>query len=198
LTVAAKAKARAIFARLGRAYPGAHCELEYQGTFQLLAAVILSAQCTDKAVNKATPGLFKAYPGPQALAKAPSADVERHIRTLGLYRNKARSLVGMAQALVRDHGSEVPGTLEALVALPGVGRKTANVVLSEGFHRPGLAVDTHVLRKAEAVLCGLLPSRAWAQASHRLIWHGRRVCAARNPRCQGCPVEGLCPSAGKA
>lgn len=206
-----KAKAAKIFAVLGRAYPSAHCELDHHGPFQLLAATILSAQCTDRNVNRVTPGLFKAWPTAEALAAAKPAQVERCIRSLGLYRVKARNLMGMARALVRDHAGRVPRSMEALVALPGVGRKTANVVLSNAFGVPGLAVDTHVLRvggrlgliatadpvKAEARLCGLLPPNAWGQASHLLIWHGRRICSARKPRCLECPVMALCPSAGK-
>jgi endonuclease-3 len=206
-----KTKASKIFAALDRAYPGAHCELDHQGPFQLLAATILSAQCTDRNVNRVTPGLFKAWPTAEAMARAKPSQVERLIRTLGLYRVKARSLVGMAQALVRDHAGQVPKSLEALVALPGVGRKTANVVLSNAFGTPGLAVDTHVLRvggrlglietrdpvKAEARLCALLPPEAWGQASHLLIWHGRRICSARSPKCLECTVRTLCPSADK-
>jgi endonuclease III len=206
-----KTKAAKIFALLDAAYPGAHCELEHRGPFQLLAATILSAQCTDRNVNRVTPGLFRAWPTAEALAKAKPSQVERRIRSLGLYRVKARNLVGMAQALVRDHAGRVPEDMEALVKLPGVGRKTANVVLSNAFGTPGLAVDTHVLRvggrlglietadpvKAEARLCALLPPKDWGQASHLLIWHGRRICSARSPRCLECPVRGLCPSADK-
>ncbi|HTB22866.1 MAG TPA: endonuclease III [bacterium] len=207
-----KTKAAKIFSLLDAAYPDAHCELDHQGPFQLLAATILSAQCTDRNVNRATPALFKAWPTAEAMAKAKPSSVESRIRTLGLFRGKARNLVGMAQALVRDHHGQVPRSLEALVALPGVGRKTANVVLSNAFGLPGLAVDTHVLRvggrlgliatqdpvKAEARLCALLPPAEWGRASHLLIWHGRRVCAARKPRCAECPVRALCPSAEKA
>lgn len=200
-----------IFSRLGASYPDAHCELEHTGPFQLLAATILSAQCTDRNVNRATPALFKAWPTAAALAKARTAAVETRIKGLGLYRVKARSLVGMAQALMRDHGGEVPRTMEELVRLPGVGRKTANVVLSNAFGLPGLAVDTHVLRlgkrlglfktddpvRAEAALSAQLPPKQWGQASHLLIWHGRRLCKARHPQCPECPVKDLCPSAGK-
>jgi endonuclease-3 len=155
--------------------------------------------------------LFKAWPTAAALAKADTRSVEARIKGLGLYRVKARSLVGMAQALVRDHAGKVPRTMEALLRLPGVGRKTANVVLSNAFGLPGLPVDTHVLRlgrrlglfktadavKAEAALCSQLPPAAWGQASHLLIWHGRRLCKARKPLCGDCPIQGLCPSAGK-
>lgn len=206
-----KALVRKAFRRLGKAYPDAHCELDFQSPFQLLAATILSAQCTDKNVNRATPALFARYPDAAALAKARSADVEALIKTLGLFRAKSRSLIGMAQGLMKKHGGQVPQEREALVALPGVGRKTANVVLSNAFGLPGLAVDTHVLRlgerlgwlktkdpvKAEARLCGLLPPKDWGQLSHRLIWHGRRVCGARKPDCGSCVLRDLCPSAIK-
>lgn len=204
-----KARARRLFARLARAYPEAHCELDFASPFQLLAATILSAQCTDKNVNRVTPQLFAAWPDAAALAQARPAQVEATIRSLGLYRNKARSLIGMAQALMLRHGGAVPAQREALTALPGVGRKTANVVLSNGFALPGLAVDTHVLRvgerlgllktrdpvKAEIRLCSLLPPRHWGSASHWLIWHGRRVCQARKPACGLCVLKDECPSA---
>ncbi len=208
---ARRAAAAAIFRRLAKAYPDAHCELDFKTPFQLLAATILSAQCTDRNVNRATPGLFKAWPNAEAMAAAPTAAVEERIRSLGLYRMKARSLVGMAQGLLREHGGKVPADRAALVKLPGVGRKTANVVLSNGFGLPGLAVDTHVLRvgkrlgllksadpvKAEVELCALAPPKRWGQISHWLIWHGRRTCHARKPLCDGCVLERICPSAGK-
>lgn len=209
---ALRRRAARIFSRLRGAYPDAHCELDHDGPFQLLAATILSAQCTDRNVNKATPALFKAWPDAEALARAPLARVEACIRGLGLFRGKARNLVGMARALVEAHGGRVPRTMEGLVALPGVGRKTANVVLSNAFGLPGLAVDTHVLRlgrrlgllktadpvKAEQALCALIPPQDWGPASHLLIWHGRRTCFARNPDCGGCVVRTQCPSADKA
>ncbi len=202
-------RTRRIFAILARAYPDARCELDHRGPFQLLAATILSAQCTDRNVNRATPALFRRWPDAAALARARPAEVERAIRTLGLFRTKARNLVGMAQALVREHGGRVPDTMEALVRLPGVGRKTANVVLSEAFGVPGLAVDTHVLRVGkrlglfqagdpvgvERELCAQLPPAQWGRASHLLIWHGRRVCEARLPRCGECALRRDCPSA---
>jgi endonuclease-3 len=205
-----RVEARKIFAKLAKAYPDAHCELDYQGPFQLLCATILSAQCTDKSVNQVTPALFKAFSTPQRLAKAKTAQVETLIKSLGLFRNKARHLVGMAQALVAEHGGQVPPDRDALVRLPGVGRKTANVVLSNAFDLPGLAVDTHVLRvgkrlglfssqdpvKVEAVLGALLPPKMWGKASHWLIWHGRRVCSARKPSCDTCVLRRDCPSAG--
>lgn len=207
--LAQRRRAARIFRALAAAYPDAHCELDHRNAFQLLAATILSAQCTDKNVNKATPALFAAYPDAAALAAARPVDVERPIRSLGLYRAKARHLVGMAQALCARHQGRVPRDRAALKALPGVGRKTANVVLSNAFGLPGLAVDTHVLRvgqrlgllrsddpvKAEAELCAQLPPQDWGLASHLLIWHGRRVCAARSPRCGDCVLRRGCPSA---
>lgn len=191
-----------------KAYPEARCELEYASPFQLLVATILSAQCTDKAVNRATPALFVRYPDAVRLAQASPVAVERLIRSLGLYRGKARNLVGMAKALLRFHGGEVPRERSALVALPGVGRKTANVVLSNAFGLPGLAVDTHVLRvgrrlgllqsqdpvKAEAELCALFKPDQWGRLSHLLIWQGRQICAARAPACGICPLRAQCPS----
>jgi endonuclease-3 len=202
-------RAARLFKALAKAYPDAHCELDHRNAFQLLVATILSAQCTDKNVNKATPALFAAYPDAAALAAADPAEVERPIRSLGLYRAKARHLVGMAQALCAAHGGRVPRDRAALKALPGVGRKTANVVLSNAFGLPGLAVDTHVLRvgkrlgllrsadpvKAEAELCAQLPPQDWGQASHLLIWHGRRACSARSPQCGACLLRRSCPSA---
>lgn len=206
-----KRRARKIFALLAKAYPNAHCELDYADPFQLLCATILSAQCTDVNVNRATPALFKAYPTPAKLARAEHTDVENKIRTLGLYRNKAKHLIGMAQALLRDFHGQVPPDRDALVTLSGVGRKTANVVLSNAFGLPGLAVDTHVLRvgrrlglfqsqdplKVEALLGALMPPAQWGSMSHWLIWHGRRTCGARKADCPACVLKKDCPSAGK-
>lgn len=206
-----KRRARKIFALLAQAYPNAHCELDYASPFQLLCATILSAQCTDVNVNRATPALFKAYPNAAKLARADQKAVEGKIRSLGLYRNKAKHLIGMAQALLRDFHGEVPPDREALVTLPGVGRKTANVVLSNAFELPGLAVDTHVLRvgrrlglfesqdpvKVEQILEALMPPAQWGSMSHWLIWHGRRTCGARKPDCPSCILKKDCPSAGK-
>ena len=203
-----KRRARRIFAKLAKTYPDAHCELDYQGPFQLLCATILSAQCTDKNVNKVTPELFKAYPSAERLAQAKTAQVETLIKSLGLYHNKARHLVGMAQALLKNFGGDVPPDRDLLIQLPGVGRKTANVVLSNAFNLPGLAVDTHVLRvgkrlglfqsqdpvKVEAVLGALVPPASWGSVSHWLIWHGRRICGARRPNCAACVLRHDCPS----
>lgn len=199
-----------ILARLNAAYPDAHCALEHRDAFQLLCATILSAQCTDARVNLVTPVLFERYPTPEALARAPQAEVEEIIRSTGFFRNKARSLIGMAQALVADHGGVVPRTMEQLRLLPGVGRKTANVVLGNAYGvNEGVTVDTHVARvshrlgltaqtdpvKIEQDLMPLVPREQWALFSHVLIFHGRRTCVARRPRCPECVVAHLCPSA---
>ena len=194
---------------LEKTYPNAGCELFHKNPFQLLCATILSAQCTDARVNLVTPILFEKYPTPEALASAPQADVERIIRSTGFYRNKAKNLILCARKIVKEHGSQVPDTLEALTSLPGVGRKTANVVLGEAFGKPGgVVVDTHVKRlsrrlgwtrhtdptKIEKVLSKLFPPEHWVQVGHLLIWHGRRRCSARNPDCFGCEILRFCPS----
>jgi endonuclease-3 len=192
-------------------YPDAHCELDHRNAFELLCATILSAQCTDARVNQVTPALFARYPDAAALAVAEPADVEALVRSTGFFRAKARALVGMAQALVAEHGGEVPASLEALVPLPGVGRKTANVILGNAFGiNAGIVVDTHVQRLArrlgltrepdpvriERALMPLFPQAGWALLSHLLIWHGRRVCLARTPACDRCLLADVCPSAG--
>jgi endonuclease-3 len=204
-------RARTILRRLAREYPGARCALEHADAYQLLVATILSAQCTDARVNLVTPAFFARYPSPEALARADRAEVEEIIRSTGFFRNKTRSLIGMAQALVADHGGEVPRTMEQLRGLPGVGRKTANVVLGNAYGiNEGVTVDTHVTRlsrllgltrnddpvKIEQDLMGLVPRQDWALSSHLLIFHGRRVCIARRPRCPQCVLAELCPSAG--
>jgi endonuclease-3 len=196
--------------RLLAAYPNAHCALDFTNAFELLCATILSAQCTDKRVNMVTPALFARYPSSAALAEARQEDVEELIRSTGFYRSKATSLVGMAQGLVARHGGEVPADMEALVALPGVGRKTANVILGNAFGRKdGIVVDTHVTRlsnrlaltresdavKIERALLPLFPQENWTILSHLLIEHGRQVCDARKPRCGACFLADLCPSA---
>lgn len=197
--------------RLAEEYPGAECALHHDSPYQLLVATILSAQCTDEMVNKATPGLFAVYPSPWELASSSPAEVEEYIRTLGLFRSKARALVGMAQALVEHHEGEVPRELGALTALPGVGRKTANVVRSVGFDLPGLPVDTHVGRlsrrlgltteddpvKVERELNEYLPAAERGRFSLRMILHGRQVCRARRPLCEECVLADFCPSAGR-
>lgn len=205
----AAVRAPLIFKRLKRAYPDAHCELDYASPYQLLVATILSAQCTDKRVNLVTPGLFARYPNSESLAMADPRDVEELIRSTGFFRNKAKSLLGMAGGLLDRFGGRVPDDMEELVTLPGVGRKTANVILGTAFAKPvGVVVDTHVGRisrrlgltrladpvKVELVLMKLFPRKHWTLLSHLLIFHGRRVCVARRPRCAECVLNDLCPS----
>jgi endonuclease-3 len=197
-------------ATLKATFPDAHCELDYQNPYQLLVATILSAQCTDVRVNLVTPALFARFPSPEALAAASLAEVEELIRSTGFFRNKAKSLIGMARGLVADHDGEVPRTMAELRPLPGVGRKTANVVLGNAFGiNEGVTVDTHVKRiagllkltretdpeKVERDLMALIPREDWTLVSHLLIWHGRRTCIARRPKCGECVLAGLCPSA---
>jgi endonuclease-3 len=203
------ARAAAVAARLQRAYPEIKVPLDHQNTFQLLIAVILSAQCTDAAVNKVTPQLFRRYPDAAALAAASTAAIEKLIRTLGLYRAKARSLQRCARRLMERFGGEVPSTMEDLTTLAGVGRKTANVILGHAFDTPGIIVDTHCRRVSrrlaltdredpadiERDLNRLLPPAEWTGFSHRLIIHGRQVCYARKPACDRCVLNDLCPSA---
>ena len=192
------ARAPEILTRLRAAYPDAHCALDYSNAFELLCATILSAQCTDARVNLVTPALFAAYPTPADLARASQAAVEEIIKSTGFFRNKAKSLIGMAQALVAEHGGEVPRTMEQLRELPGVGRKTANVILGNAYGiNEGITVDTHVTRlarrlglsrhddpvKIEQDLMPLFPRDYWGLLSHLLIFHGRQVCVARRPRC---------------
>lgn len=195
--------------RLAELYPDAVCELDHRNPFELLAATILSAQTTDVRVNLVTPRLFSRYPDAEALAAANPRDVEEIVRSTGFYQNKTRSLVGMAEALVDRFGGEVPTRLEDLVTIPGVGRKTANVVRSVAFNLPGLPVDTHVTRlsrrlgltaetdpvKIELELNALVPARERGAFSLRLILHGRRVCFARKPACTECVLADICPSA---
>ncbi len=204
-----KARALEIFRRLVVEYPDVRCELDYGSPFQLLAATILSAQCTDKRVNMVTPELFRRYPTPAALAGAQPDELEELIRPTGFFRNKAKSLIGMANALVDRFGGEVPRSMEELVTVPGAGRKTANVVLGTAFNQPeGVVVDTHVGRvslrlglieaadpvRAERELMRLFPREDWTALSHLLIFHGRRVCVARRPRCAECVLNDICPS----
>ncbi len=205
----ATARAPEILARLKQEYPDAHCALDHADAYQLLVATILSAQCTDARVNLVTPALFAAYPGPAALARARQSDVERLVQSTGFFRNKARNLIAMAQAVMADHGGAIPRTMAELHALPGVGRKTANVVLGNAFGiSEGVTVDTHVTRisgllrltrqvepvKIEQDLMQLVPQADWTLVSHLLILHGRAVCIARRPRCQSCVLRELCPS----
>jgi endonuclease III len=205
----APARAPQILARLRAAYPDARCALDHRNAFELLCATILSAQCTDARVNLVTPELFAAYPTPEVLANARPADVEAIIKSTGFFRNKTRSLIGMAQALVTDYGGRVPRTMERLRVLPGVGRKTANVILSNAYGiNEGVTVDTHVARlsrllgltresdpaKIEQDLMPLFPRDDWGLLSHLLIFHGRQVCIARRPRCGECVLSDICPS----
>ncbi|PLX88292.1 MAG: endonuclease III [Desulfuromonas sp.] len=196
--------------RLEQTYPDAHCALHYKTPWQLLAATILSAQCTDVRVNQVTPALFARYPRPSDLAVADPTQVEGLIRSTGFYRNKAKSLIGCADQIVTLHGGEVPSAMDALVALPGVGRKTANVVLGNAFSVPGMVVDTHIGRvtrrlgwtraedavRVEKDLCRLLPDSRWTLASHLLIAHGRNCCRSRTAICSVCPVSDFCPKIG--
>jgi endonuclease-3 len=206
---ALKQQAREVLRRLLAAYPDAHCALDFKNAYQLLVATILSAQCTDKRVNMVTPALFKKYPTPRALAKARQEDVEELIKSTGFFRNKAKSLIGMAGAVVDRHGGEIPDTMDALTKLPGVGRKTANVILGNAFGKnEGIVVDTHVTRlsnllgltketdavKIEHALTPLFPRERWTILSHLLIEHGRQVCVARKPKCAECVLNDICPS----
>lgn len=206
------ARAGRIVAGLAAAYPAADCSLDFESPFQLLVATILSAQCTDKRVNMVTGPLFARWPTPAALAAARQSDLEGVIRTTGFFRSKAKNILGCCRALVERHGGEVPRTLADLVKLPGVGRKTANVVLGSAFGIPsGVVVDTHVGRisrrlgftrataavAAERDLVALLPSTEWIAFSHRVIEHGRGICTARSPRCDRCPLAADCPQAAR-
>lgn len=202
--------AHEVLRRLTAGYPDAHCELDYRNPFQLAVATVLSAQCTDKRVNMVTPELFRRWPDAESLASAPISEIEAVIRSTGFFRNKAKSLSGLANALCTNHEGVVPGTMDELVALPGIGRKTANVVLGNAFGRnEGIVVDTHVARlsarlgftretdavKIERALIPLFPRKSWTLLAHLLIWHGRRVCIARKPRCTDCALADICPSA---
>lgn len=206
---ARSARAVEIYDLLAQEYPDAHCELDFESPFQLAVATILSAQTTDERVNMVTPALFKRYRDARALASAQQEDVEEIIRSTGFFRNKAKSIIGFARGVMGEHGGEVPATLAELAALPGVGRKTANVILGNAFGlAEGVVVDTHVTRlatllrltreespeKIEQDLMQLFPRERWTMLSHLLIWHGRRVCIARRPRCEDCGVSHLCPS----
>lgn len=199
--------AQEVMAVLATVYPNAHCELTFETPFQLLVATILSAQSTDEQVNKLTKDLFAKYPTVETMAELSIDELEEHIKGVGLFRNKAKHIAATCQLLLQEYGGQVPRTREALMALPGVGRKTANVVLANAFNIPAFAVDTHVLRvsrrlgltsgrtpdQVEAELTALLPEEQWVHAHHWLIWHGRRQCYARRPQCDTCPLALLCP-----
>lgn len=206
-----KSRARKIFGTLGKIFPDAKCELDFANPLQLLVATVLSAQCTDKRVNQVTPALFAKYPDAKSYAEANREELEQLIQSTGFYRNKATSILGLAAAIETEYGGKVPDNLEQLVKLPGVGRKTANVVLSNAFEIPGITVDTHVGRiarrlgwtkntdpvKVEFDLMGIFPDKDWTQLNHRLIFFGRRICHAKKPACGACPVAKLCPSFGE-
>nr|WP_324787102.1 endonuclease III [Streptomyces sp. H51] len=204
-------RARRINRELAEVYPYAHPELDFDNPFQLLVATVLSAQTTDLRVNQTTPALFAAYPTPEDLAAADPERVEEILRPCGFFRAKTRSVIGLSKALAEQFGGEVPGRLEDLVKLPGVGRKTAFVVLGNAFGRPGITVDTHFQRlvrrwkwteetdpdKIEAAVAALFPKSDWTDLSHHVIWHGRRICHARKPACGACPIAPLCPAYGE-
>lgn len=202
-------RAGEIFALLAEEYPDAHCELDHRNAFELAVATILSAQTTDERVNMVTPELFRRFPDARSLSEAAQEEVEELVRSTGFFRNKARNIIGFATALVEEHDGEIPRNMDELSGMPGVGRKTANVILGNAFGiNEGVVVDTHVKRlsfllgltkektpeKVEKDLIPLFPRKDWTLLSHLLIWHGRRVCVARKPACERCVVSHLCPS----
>jgi endonuclease III len=206
-------RALEIVSKLKRMYPKAKCSLDFENAFELLIATVLSAQSTDVRVNIVTKSLFRKYPGPKEFANATQPEMERDVRQTGFFRNKAKAVIGIGTALMERHNGEVPHTMAELTALPGVGRKTANVVLSNAFKKPvGIVVDTHVTRvsgrlgltanaeaeKIEEDLMKLIPKKDWTSFSHRLIEHGRTICIARKPKCSECRLNELCPSAEEA
>jgi len=202
--------ARAIYRVLTRTYPEVRCELDFKNPLQLLVAVVLSAQCTDKRINSLTPALFRKYKSAKDYAKAPLAEIEELIFSAGFYHSKARHLQGLGRKIVESFNGQVPATIEELTSLPGVGRKTANVVLGHAFDIPGITVDTHFGRlsrrfgwttsmdpvKVEVEVGALIPRKEWTNISQRMIWHGRRICHSRKPACGACPLSKLCPSFG--
>jgi endonuclease-3 len=205
-----KVKAKAIYRQLTKSYPNVRCELDYNCAFQLLVATVLSAQCTDKRVNQTTPALFKKYPNPKKMAKADLKDIQRLVKSTGFFRAKAKNIKTLSNKIMEEFDGDVPSNLEDLITLPGVGRKTANVVLGHAFGIPGITVDTHFGRlsrrfgwskqndpvKVEFEVGELIPEKEWTNLSQRMIWHGRRVCHARKPACGACPLAKLCPSYG--
>ena len=202
--------AKAIYRILTKRYPNVRCELDFMNPLQLLVATVLSAQCTDKRVNAVTPALFERYKKVEDFAGANLRELQTIIKSTGFYRAKAKNIKGLAIKIVKDYGGEVPDKLEELVKLPGVGRKTANVVLGHAFNTPGITVDTHFGRlsrrfgwtketdpvKVEFAVAKLIPEREWTNLSQRMIWHGRRICHSRKPACGACPIAELCPSFG--
>jgi len=205
-----KVRARAIYRILSKTYPNVRCELNYKTAYQLLIATVLSAQCTDKRVNQTTPALFKKYPNPLKMAQADIKDIQRLVKSTGFYRAKAKNIKTLSSKIITDFDGKVPNKLESLITLPGVGRKTANVVLGHAFGIPGITVDTHFGRlsrrfgwsnlldpvKVEFEVGKLIPRKEWTNLSQRLIWHGRRVCHSRKPACGACPIAKYCPSYG--
>jgi endonuclease-3 len=205
-----KVKAKAIYRQLTKSYPNVRCELDYNSAFQLLVATVLSAQCTDKRVNQTTPALFKKYPNPKKMAKADLKDIQRLVKSTGFFRAKAKNIKGLSNKIMEEFDGDVPSNLDDLITLPGVGRKTANVVLGHAFGIPGITVDTHFGRlsrrfgwskqsdpvKVELEVGELIHEKEWTNLSQRMIWHGRRVCHARKPACGACPLAKLCPSYG--
>jgi endonuclease-3 len=205
-----RGRARQIVRGLAKLYPDAQCALHHDSPLQLLIATILSAQCTDVRVNMVTPALFARYPDAQAFATADQGELEKAIQSTGFFRNKARNIIACCKVLVEKHGGQVPGTMEELVHLPGVGRKTANVVLGNAYDVPGITVDTHVQRlsrrlgltretdppKIEQDLMKIIPQKEWTNFSHAMIFHGRQVCYARKPRCSECRINKYCPKVG--
>jgi len=204
-------RARKVNRLLGELFPDARCELDFENPLQLLVATVLSAQCTDKRVNLVTPNLFRKFPTVESLASAKREDIEDAIKSTGFYRNKATSIQGLAAAIIERHKGAVPQTMDELVKLPGVGRKTANVVLGNAFEVPGITVDTHIGRiarrmgwtahtdpvKVEFDLMDLFDKKDWTMLNHRLIFLGRRICHSRRPACGACPLAKLCPSYGE-
>lgn len=205
-----KERAAEILARLKQMYPKAKCSLDFTNPFELLIATILSAQSTDARVNIVTKSLFRKYPGPAEFAAASQVEMEKDVKQTGFFRNKAKAVIACSTAIMERHGGEVPRTMEELTALPGVGRKTANVVLSNAFKTPvGIVVDTHVARvsarlgltasndavEIEQDLMKLIPQKEWTSYSHRIIYHGREICVARKPKCRECLLNDVCPSA---
>ena len=205
-----KVRAKVIYRQLSKNYPNVRCELDYKNAFQLLVATVLSAQCTDKRVNQTTPALFKKYPNPQKMAKADLKDIQNLVKSTGFFRAKAKNIKGLSNKIMEEFDGKVPSNLEDLITLPGVGRKTANVVLGHAFGIPGITVDTHFGRlsrrfgwskqdnpvKVEFEVGELIPQKEWTNLSQRMIWHGRRVCHSRKPACGACALAKLCPSYG--
>jgi endonuclease-3 len=205
-----KVRARSIYRILSKTYPYVRCELNYKTPYQLLVATVLSAQCTDKRVNQTTPALFKKYPNPKKMAEAEIQDIQRLVKSTGFYRAKAKNIKSLSSKIITEFDGKVPNKLEELITLPGVGRKTANVVLGHAFDIPGITVDTHFGRlsrrfgwsksqdpvKVEFEVGDLIPKKEWTNLSQRLIWHGRRICHSRKPACGACPLAKFCPSFG--